>query len=53
LLVRLAGERNINGGLALARYFADRPDEFLVCVTELNSRADIDALVGGLASRKR
>jgi glycine dehydrogenase subunit 1 len=49
LLSRLASERNITGGLALSRYYADRPNEFLVCVTEMNSRADIDALVAALA----
>jgi glycine dehydrogenase subunit 1 len=48
LLARLASERNITGGLPLSRYYPDRPNEFLVCVTELNSRADIDALVDGL-----
>ena len=48
LLARLAAEREINGGLALSRYFYDRPNDFLVCVTELNSRAEIDALVDGL-----
>ncbi len=50
LLARLAAERDINGGLALSRYFNDRPNDFLVCVTELNSRADIDGLVTGLAT---
>ncbi len=50
LLARLASERNITGGLSLSRYFTDRPNDFLVCVTELNSRADIDALVSGLDS---
>ena len=50
LLERLAAERNINGGLALSRYFTDRPNDFLACVTELNSRSEIDALVNGLAS---
>ncbi len=49
LLARLAAERNITGGLPLSRYFKDRPNDFLVCVTEINSRADIDALVAGLA----
>lgn len=49
LLGRLATERNINGGLALSRYFEGRPNDFLVCVTEINSRAQIDALVEGLA----
>ncbi len=50
LLSRLASEKNITGGLALSRYFSDRPNDFLVCVTELNSRADIDALVDGLSA---
>lgn len=48
LLQRLARERNINGGLPLSRYFPDRPNDLLVCVTETNSRAQIDALVDGL-----
>jgi glycine dehydrogenase subunit 1 len=50
LLSRLASEGNITGGLALSRYFPERPNEFLVCVTEMNSRAEIDALVDCLAS---
>ncbi len=48
LLSRLASERSITGGLALSRYFKDRPNEFLVCVTELNTKAQIDELVEGL-----
>jgi len=48
LLSRLASEKNITGGLALSRYFKDRPNDFLVCVTETNSRKEIDALVDGL-----
>jgi len=50
LLARLAKDRNITGGLSLLRYFKDRPNDFLVCVTEMNSRAEIDALVEGLTS---
>lgn len=49
LLSRLASEGNISGGVALSSYFSDRPNDFLVCVTEINSRAEIDALVAGLA----
>src|SRR5207249_2365091 len=49
LLSRLASEGGITGGLALSRYFPDRPNDFLVCVTELNSRAEIDAFVDSLA----
>jgi glycine dehydrogenase subunit 1 len=48
LLGRLAREEGITGGLALSRYFADRPNDFLVCVTEVNSRREIDALVAAL-----
>jgi glycine dehydrogenase subunit 1 len=48
LLRRLAASRNVTGGLALSRYFPERPNDFLVCVTETNRRADIDALVEGL-----
>lgn len=48
LLKGLAEKQNINGGLALARYLADRPNDFLVCVTEMNSRTEIDGLVEGL-----
>jgi glycine dehydrogenase subunit 1 len=48
LLAHLASERNITGGLALSRYYADRPNDFLVCVTEINLRSEIDALVEGL-----
>jgi len=51
LLARLASENNITGGLALSRYFNDRPNDFLVCVTELNSRSQIDALVKGLVAQ--
>ncbi|HST52505.1 MAG TPA: aminomethyl-transferring glycine dehydrogenase subunit GcvPA [Pyrinomonadaceae bacterium] len=48
LLRRLADEHNVTGGLELSRYFPERPNDFLVCVTETNKRADIDALVKGL-----
>lgn len=49
LLSRLATERNVTGGLALSRFYKDRPNEFLVCVTELNTKAQIDGLVESLA----
>ena len=48
LLARLAADNKITGGLPLSRYYPDRPNEFLVCVTEINSRAEIDALVDAL-----
>ena len=48
LLSRLGKEKGIDGGIALSRFMPDRPNDFLVCVTETNSRAQIDALVAGL-----
>ena len=50
LLVRLGKEKGIDGGIPLSRFIPDRPNDFLVCVTETNSRAQIDALVEGLAT---
>ena len=49
LLSRLGREKEIEGGIALSRFMSDRPNDFLVCVTETNSRAQIDALIEGLA----
>jgi glycine dehydrogenase subunit 1 len=48
LLARLGKEKGIDGGIALERFMSDRPNDFLVCVTETNSRAQIDALIEGL-----
>lgn len=50
LLSLLASEKQITGGLALSRYFSDRPNDILICVTETNSRQQIDQLVAGLKS---
>lgn len=50
LLVRLGKEKGIDGGIALSRFMPDQPNDFLVCVTETNSREQIDALVEGLAA---
>ena len=49
LLEKLAIEKGIDGGTALSRFDSNRPNEFLVCVTETNTRDQIDALVEGLA----
>ncbi len=38
----------IVGGLALSKYYPERPNDFLVCVTETMKREKIDALVDGL-----
>jgi len=49
LLEKLRTEKEIIGGLALSRYYNDNPNDFLVCVTELNTKAQIDNLVDSLA----
>jgi len=48
VLQRLAGER-ILAGLDLQRYYPQMANRLLVCVTEQNSRAQIDTLVAALA----
>ncbi|HYX30861.1 MAG TPA: hypothetical protein VE863_20150, partial [Pyrinomonadaceae bacterium] len=50
LLANLAQEKGIDGGIALSRFDADRPNDFLVCVTETNTREQIDALARDLNS---
>ena len=42
-------EKGIIGGLAISKYFGGHDNDILVCVTETNTRAQIDALVDGLA----
>jgi len=49
LLARL-GDKGIDGGIALSRFWSDNPNDFLVCVTEINTREQIDALGAGLNS---
>lgn len=39
----------IIGGLALSKYYAGHDNDFLVCVTETNTREQIDSLVAALA----
>jgi glycine dehydrogenase subunit 1 len=49
LLADLAQHKNITGGLPLSRYFPDNRNDFLVCVTETNTRSEIDGLIAGLS----
>ena len=49
VLEALRSDHGIIGGLPLSRYYADRPNEFLVCVTETMPRESIDKLVEALA----
>ena len=48
--VRTLGERGILAGIPLSRYFPDRDRDLLVCVTEMNPRAEIDRLAAALGS---
>lgn len=48
LLFGLLGKRHIVPGLPLSRYFPDRRNELLICVTEMNTRTQIDALASSL-----
>lgn len=49
-LAKLLKENGIIGGLALSKYYQSRENEILVCVTETNTKAQIDSLVEGLKS---
>ena len=49
LLARLATEKAIEGGVALARFIPERDKDFLVCVTETNTREQIDTFVSALS----
>jgi glycine dehydrogenase subunit 1 len=49
ILEKLRTENKIIGGLALSKYYGDNPNDFLVCVTETNTKEQIDNLVKGLA----
>ncbi|MEZ5345284.1 MAG: aminomethyl-transferring glycine dehydrogenase subunit GcvPA [Pyrinomonadaceae bacterium] len=44
LLEKLRNEEDILAGIALSKYYQDRPNDFLVCVTETNTKDQIDRL---------
>src|SRR6266550_2279959 len=48
ILSDLGKKKGIEGGLALFPFFSERPNDFLICVTETNTRSEIDSLVAGL-----
>lgn len=48
ILEKLRTEQNIIGGLPLSWHYDDFPNDFLVCVTETNTKEQIDNLVEGL-----
>jgi glycine dehydrogenase subunit 1 len=49
LLSRMAREKGIEAGIALSRFMPDRNKDFLVCVTETNTREQIDSLVSAFS----
>lgn len=49
LLNKLSEENDILGGIALSKYYDNRPNDFLVCVTETNTKEQIDNLVESLS----
>ncbi len=49
ILEKLRTDAGIVGGLALSKYYDGHDTDFLVCVTETNSREQIDSLVSALA----
>ncbi len=49
ILEKVRTENGIIGGLALSKYYPDRPKEFLVCVTETMPKAEIDKWADALA----
>lgn len=50
VLDRLRNTNGVIGGLALSKYYSGHDDDILVCVTETNTREQIDALVAGLST---
>ena len=48
ILEKLRTENGIIGGLALSKYYGASENDFLVCVTETNTKAQIDGLVESL-----
>lgn len=48
ILEKVRTENGIIGGLALSRYYSGHDNDFLVCVTETNTKTQIDQLVSAL-----
>jgi glycine dehydrogenase subunit 1 len=49
LLERIRIEHGVIGGLALSKYYEGNENDFLVCVTETNSKRHIDSLISALS----
>lgn len=48
LLDKLSSKNGIIGGVALSRYYENRPNDFLMCVTETNTKEQIDRFIEAL-----
>lgn len=45
LVRRIARDHNINAGVALSRYDKNKPNDLLICATEINTKQTMDDLV--------
>lgn len=50
LLKNLSLEKDVLGGIPLSKYYENREKDFLICVTETNTKEQIDRLAEGLKS---
>src|SRR5215203_4613043 len=50
ILEKVRTKDGIIGGLALSKYYSENENDFLVCVTETNTKDQIDSLVEGLSN---
>ena len=49
-ILQKARGKGVIGGLPLSKYYSERENDILICVTETNTREQIDALVAALGS---
>jgi glycine dehydrogenase subunit 1 len=52
-IVKRLSEKRVLAGLPLGTYYKDRPDQLLVCVTEIKTKADMDQFGDLLAEAAR
>lgn len=52
-LIRQLSEQRLIPGIDLGRFFPERSHQLLICVTEMNSREDIDRLYAAIAAAVR
>ena len=49
ILTKIAEKDRVDAGIALSRFFPERTNDLLICVTEINTRQQIDKLIAALA----